>query len=264
MLTISQFSKAGRITAKTLRYYDEIGLLSPQKVNPDNGYRYYAVTQLADVAIIQRLKIYDCSLAEIRGVLQDATQLPVLLAEKEKQLQEKMANYQTLQLQLAKDLQTLAEGGDFMSYQNEIELVNSPAMNLFSLRKKMDVKDFGNLLQELFEQIGAAGVTPIGAPMAFYHSDEYTPENYDVEWAVPIAEATKATRTLPAYQAARLIFKGNYQEMPSVYGALSQWLEEHNFQLIEAPFEFYQTDPSQVSADENQVDVYFPIGLLDD
>lgn len=46
MLTINQFSKAAQIPAKTLRYYDEIGLLKPAKIDAVNHYRYYTVEQI--------------------------------------------------------------------------------------------------------------------------------------------------------------------------------------------------------------------------
>lgn len=40
MLKIGEFSKLAKMTVKTLRYYNEIGLLKPIFVD-DNGYRYY-------------------------------------------------------------------------------------------------------------------------------------------------------------------------------------------------------------------------------
>jgi DNA-binding transcriptional MerR regulator len=46
MHSIGRFSTLGRITIKTLRYYDEIGLLRPARVDPTTGYRYYAAAQL--------------------------------------------------------------------------------------------------------------------------------------------------------------------------------------------------------------------------
>lgn len=41
MLKIGDFSKLSRVSIRMLRHYDEIGLLSPIKVDPDTGYRYY-------------------------------------------------------------------------------------------------------------------------------------------------------------------------------------------------------------------------------
>lgn len=48
MLTIGRFADATGPTAKALRHYDEIGLLVPAPVDPDNGYRYYDTAQIED------------------------------------------------------------------------------------------------------------------------------------------------------------------------------------------------------------------------
>lgn len=259
MLTINQFSKAAQIPAKTLRYYDEIGLLKPAKIDAVNNYRYYSVEQLTDVITIHYLKKYDCSLAEIRQVLKDETFLPALLSQKQLEMIDKAQHYQKLQAEITTDITALAEGGDFMLYKDQIKLVDSPAQQLFSVRETINIKNFGQLMEKLFSQMEAAEIQPAGAPMAIYHSEEYTPENYDLELAVPIQEVNRATSEIPAYKAAKLAFKGNYQEMPAVYASLSQWIAENNYQLIDSPFEYYETDPSQTTPDENEVIVYFPV-----
>ena len=41
MFRIGEFSKLSRTTVKTLRYYDEIGLLKPEATDPQSGYRLY-------------------------------------------------------------------------------------------------------------------------------------------------------------------------------------------------------------------------------
>lgn len=37
-MTIGDFSRATRLTAKTLRFYHQVGLLEPARVDPVNGY----------------------------------------------------------------------------------------------------------------------------------------------------------------------------------------------------------------------------------
>ncbi len=69
MLTIGEFSRISRVSTKTLRYYDQIGLLKPGFVSQDSGYRYYEVSQLRDMLLISRLKRYQFSLLEIAAVL---------------------------------------------------------------------------------------------------------------------------------------------------------------------------------------------------
>lgn len=39
MIRIGDFSKLSRVPVKTLRYYDEMGLLEPVEVDPFTGYR---------------------------------------------------------------------------------------------------------------------------------------------------------------------------------------------------------------------------------
>lgn len=46
MYRIGMFSKINKVTVKTLRYYDEVGLLIPAYVDEENGYRYYTSEQL--------------------------------------------------------------------------------------------------------------------------------------------------------------------------------------------------------------------------
>lgn len=70
MLTIGEFSNICRVSTKTLRYYAEIGLIQPEEINPENGYRYYSINQLERMLFINRLKTYYFSLDEIKGILE--------------------------------------------------------------------------------------------------------------------------------------------------------------------------------------------------
>ncbi|MBF2020133.1 MAG: MerR family DNA-binding transcriptional regulator [Hydrococcus sp. C42_A2020_068] len=45
MLRIGDFAQLSRISPKTLRLYDRMGLLKPAEVDSDTGYRYYATVR---------------------------------------------------------------------------------------------------------------------------------------------------------------------------------------------------------------------------
>lgn len=66
MYKIGVFSKMNRITIKTLRHYDEIGLLKPCYVEEQSGYRFYSAEQLPRLHQILMLKEIGLSLQEIR------------------------------------------------------------------------------------------------------------------------------------------------------------------------------------------------------
>jgi effector-binding domain-containing protein len=46
VLRIGEFSVLTQISIKTLRYYDEVGLLKPARVDLNSGYRYYSASQV--------------------------------------------------------------------------------------------------------------------------------------------------------------------------------------------------------------------------
>lgn len=69
MLKIGDFSKLGLVTIKTLRHYDEIGLLKPAQVDASTGYRYYSTSQLTRLNRIMALKDMGLDLQQIAQLL---------------------------------------------------------------------------------------------------------------------------------------------------------------------------------------------------
>ena len=68
--TVQALSRLAGVTTRTLRWYDEIGLLKPSRVG-DNGYRYYGpaeVDRLQDILFYRALGV---GLAQIRACLDD-------------------------------------------------------------------------------------------------------------------------------------------------------------------------------------------------
>lgn len=68
LLTIGAFAKASRLSPKALRLYDELGLLTPARVDPDTGYRRYAPEQLEQARLVAWLRRLGMPLARIRQV----------------------------------------------------------------------------------------------------------------------------------------------------------------------------------------------------
>jgi len=62
---IGEFAALSGVSVKTLRFYDEIGLLHPAVIDPRTRYRHYLPQQLHQLASILALKTLGVSLAEI-------------------------------------------------------------------------------------------------------------------------------------------------------------------------------------------------------
>src|SRR5512141_2439465 len=71
MFKIGDFSRLSQVAVKTLRYYDEIGLLKPREVDRFTGYRYYSASQLSRLNRILLLKDLGLSLDQIGRLLED-------------------------------------------------------------------------------------------------------------------------------------------------------------------------------------------------
>ena len=71
MFRIGDFSRLTRVSLKTLRHYDAIGLFKPAYVDPFTDYRYYTFDQLPRLNRILALKGLGFSLEYIRQMLDD-------------------------------------------------------------------------------------------------------------------------------------------------------------------------------------------------
>jgi DNA-binding transcriptional MerR regulator len=67
MYTISELAKEFELTTRTLRYYEELGMLRPKRT--ETGRRVYGKKEYAQLKIIMRGKKYGFSLVEIKDIV---------------------------------------------------------------------------------------------------------------------------------------------------------------------------------------------------
>ena len=270
MLSIGEFSKICKVSAKTLRYYAEIGLIMPEEVNPENGYRYYAIEQLEIMLLINRLKSYNFSLEEIKTILDSGElqeeELYDALVTKARQIKKQVESYEQSLKQLNQDLNNLQQGKSIMSYLDDIEvqLAEIPQMYLLSMRQMvrqcefpdMYVHCFGRLLQKVQDE----HLTIAAPPMVLFHNDEFTPFGLDTEFAVPVKEYVTGTRDFKPGLCLKTVVRGSYSLLSSVYAKQMEWAEKEGYEHTNALFEVYVTDPSH-TANENEfvTEVYLPV-----
>ena len=65
-----------QVTVKTLRHYEQKGLLVPDEVDEWTGYRYYNITQMQRLNTIRGLQRQGFSLEEIKDLFEDESQMP--------------------------------------------------------------------------------------------------------------------------------------------------------------------------------------------
>ncbi|WP_019509548.1 helix-turn-helix domain-containing protein [Pleurocapsa sp. PCC 7319] len=93
MLKISDFAQLSRISPKTLRLYDRLGLLKPATVDRQNNYRYYSASQLPRLNRILVFKELGFSLEQISQLLDDnlsVSEIRGMLRLKQLELEQKL------------------------------------------------------------------------------------------------------------------------------------------------------------------------------
>ena len=270
MLSIGEFSKICKVSTKTLRYYAEIGLILPNEINEENGYRYYAIEQLETMLLIIRLKSYNFSLEEIKQIIEpgewNEEKLYIALTQKREDMKKRLHEQEKSLSQLECDILNLKDGKPIMSYLDDIdvELVEVPMMYLLSVRKMVQADNFsdeyGICFGKLLGRIRKEDLTIANPPMVLFHSNEFSPFGLDTEFAIPIREYVTKTRDFKAGLCLKTVIKGSYSILSSVYAKQTKWAEQNGYECTGALFEVYVTDPSQVTEESELItEVYYPI-----
>jgi DNA-binding transcriptional MerR regulator len=91
-LTIGEMAGINNVSTQTLRLYDRSGLLSPEHINEETGYRYYSIKQSAKLDMIQYMKSLGMSLKEIKEQLdkQDVDVVKSLLQKHRENIEQQM------------------------------------------------------------------------------------------------------------------------------------------------------------------------------
>src|SRR5260370_40709908 len=120
LLKIGEFARVGQVSIATRRYYDQYGLLKPNALDPDTGYRYYSLDQLAHLHRILALKELDFPLEQIARLLEEnlsLEQLQGMFKLKQAQTQHMIDTEQARLSRLAAQLRQIEQEGKMPVYE---------------------------------------------------------------------------------------------------------------------------------------------------
>ena len=270
MLSIGEFSNICKVSTKTLRYYAEIGLILPNEINNENGYRYYSIEQLETMLFIKRLKSYNFSLEEIKTILKSEElkeeKLYSYLIKKQREIDKQTKELNNTLEQINNDISNLKQGKSIMSYMEslDVKFVEVQNMNLIYIRKMVQehefVEEYSNCFGKIFNKIKDNKLTITAPPMVLFHSSEYSPFGLDTEFAIPVKEYITGSRDFNPGLCLKTVVQGSYSDLSSVYARQLEYAEKEGYKGKDALFEVYVTDPSKVESESELItEVYYPI-----
>jgi DNA-binding transcriptional MerR regulator len=250
---IGEFSALTRISVKTLRYYDETGLLRPAHIDQSTGYRYYSAQQLPRLHRILALKDLGFSLEQIRQALsshitpQELRGMVTLRrAEQETRVREEQERLSRLEALIkfikqeslmSADVVIKEAGPQWIVSVREV-IANYPAI--------------GALYPKVVSQVGDPA--ELGLSIAIWHDTEFKERDVDGEAGFFLKQPLAAHGTANMYElaaatVASYMHHGPFNRLPEAYQNILRWVEENHYRLAGTFRELYHYISQPVTQD---------------
>ncbi|MBQ5891099.1 MAG: MerR family transcriptional regulator [Bacteroidales bacterium] len=239
-LKIGEFSKMMQVTVKTLRYYEQKGLLLPYEVDEWTGYRYYSIYQMQRLNIIRGLQQQGFTLEEIKELLEDGEQMPSIdqltqkIEETEHQLQLLIKRRSQLLkwLDSHKQIKTMEQ----ISIQSLPEIIVASHREIipnYDALGALCVNKIGPEMQRL-----GCKCPPPGYCFTIEHNKEYRSTDLDIEYCEQVEEMGKDSniiqfKQLPAVEKALCIKHiGGYERFHESFAEAFRYMEEKGYKPV--------------------------------
>lgn len=265
LLSIGAFSRRSRLSLKALRLYDQLGLLSPARIDPDSGYRYYGEHQIARARLIGLLRRLDMPLQRIAAVIDmPAGDAVAELGRFWADAQQSMAVKERLVAYLERHL----EGRGETMY--EVRTREVPEQRVLTIQRALTVAGLPDFIMQstgaLYTHAQASGVQPTGPSFVIYHGEVNDDSDGPVEVCLPVADGVRPVgemtlRDEPPHREAYTTITLQQCDFPGIldaYAAVEQWIQDQGREMTASPREVYFVEQTKVGPDDPFCDVAFP------
>ncbi len=233
---IGDFSLVSRLSVKTLRYYHEVGILEPARIDPITGYRWYDDESLRKAALVKRLRELDFSLEEIADIARleaegRTDEGLARLAAKAREMGERIERFQRIKVEIDGFIaaeREAEEAGDL----EPIESIDIDGQLVAKIGYRGKYSDMGPYIGAVYRTYGRWATGPC---FALYGEAEYSDEAA-IDVCLPLKpDAGKAAgerdeakvELLPGCRAFGLVHRGPYERIGDSYRRLFGELREN-------------------------------------
>lgn len=276
MFRIGEFAQIAQVSGRQLRFYDQLGLLKPARIDQQTGYRYYTIRQLPRLNSILALKELGLSLEQIGPLLKDEispTELRSMLtlkrAQVERSLQEEEARLRHIESRIAQiDREGKAEGFDVIVKS----VPPTPILSLNCACEGMDevVRMVRTVAEEGERQIKST----LRDKLVVIARNDIDSEKLDLDIGFSLTRPSNASvriagdlvlhaSELPAVDTmATIVRPGTNAESHSSFSAVGRWIEANNYTIAGPCREiFLEPITGPPGFEGAMVEIQFPIRL---
>ncbi len=234
LFQIGDMARLFHLSVSSIRHYEALGLLTPERVDPDTGYRYYSPRQFEAFNTIRYLRALGLPLHEIADFLQnrDVDKIEEKLRAQKAAVIKKQRELAQIERKIDTRLRQLQDAQS--SVLNRIELLHTPACRLFWVEEPLEIQDYQDMelpTSRLVEAQAEAVVFlgKVGVSIAAEHLTAGRFTRYDGIFLVldDADHFTGAVMKLPETLCVRVRFRGSHPQAPEQYGRLMSYIREH-------------------------------------
>lgn len=246
MFRIGEFSKMCKITIKSLRYYDEVGLLKPEYIDPFTNYRFYTTNQILELHHIQSLRQIGLSISEIRLLQKEEDKTNDILHRRRIELLNELNERQDQLSRLNFMLQHQKE--DFiMNYTATIKQL--PDCIVYS--KQLTAPNYNSyfqLIPAIGEQLKAKYPDlKCSVPeycYIVYLDGEYREKDINIEYCEAVTELRPdfddiVFKRVEPVTCLSVMHKGPYSNLKDAYAFAMKWIKENGYSMSQNARESY-------------------------
>ena len=223
LLSIGEFAASTGISVRSLRHYDEIGLLPPAAVDAWTGYRRYRVDQVRQGRAIKRLRDLDVPLDEVPGYLAADDRMVVVLLRAHRG---RVGANARATGRLLSALDSVIDGREALVPATDIEIAveEVPELRLAAVVRHLHDDEVETELPRTLDAVRAwldeRGTDPSEPPVALFRSGD-KPGWHLVEAGWPVPEHVRSdglvnVHLYPRSRAAVHEHLGPYRDLPTV------------------------------------------------
>ena len=242
-LKIGEFSQMMQVTVKTLRHYEQKGILLPDEVDEWTGYRFYTIDQMQKLNNIRELQRLGFSLDEIKDLYEDDSHDPSIsqLSNKIKETEQQLRNLIDRRTTLLNWRNSLKE----IKTMEKFSIQSLPEIIVASHREVIPnypaIGDMCcNVIGPEMQRLGCKCPAP-GYCFTIEHNKEYSPVDIDIEYCEQVEEMGKDSsiiqfKRLEAVPTAICMkHYGPYDRFYESYIELFKYIEEQGYKITGKP-----------------------------
>lgn len=238
LFPIGEVSKMFHISVSSLRHYENIGLLRPEYVAPNSGYRYYGTEQFEVLNTIRYLRALDIPLSEIEDFLKnkDIDCIEEKLLQQKQAVLQKQQELKRIEQKIDRRLNWLSDARN--TPLDTISLVRVPPCRIVWVNDTLRINGSADMEAPIrkLDQSDAEAVVflgKVGLGISAEHLQSEQTERYDGIFLILDKEDvyTGDTLTLPETLCVRLRFRGGHAEARTQYRKLLDHIKKNRMHI---------------------------------